>query len=236
MPNIPAEYPEYLLYQLSQILPPTWGKDAMAIIGDPAFQPASAADYREDERLVERVQFGDQGAFRQLFEHYSPLVYRIAYRMLGNPDDASDLTQDVFVRAFQRLTTLKSGMLFKAWITRITVNMVHDQQRRRRITTASLDAPPPGMTEDSEWSLPATDPPTDQRLVSAELAQQIQAALLHLSPDHRTVIILHHLEHQSVEEISATLHVPTGTVKSRLARARADLRRHLDSYLNPEIE
>ena len=193
----------------------------------PSGAPPSHAD---NLRLVERACHGDHGAFRQLFEVYSPLVYRIVYRMVGSPDDAADLTQDVFVRAYERLRTLKDGQAFHAWITTLTVNMVHDRLRRRRPDMLSLNAAPPGCAAGSEWQIPDRAADHDAQLITAEQTAQLQQALLQLSPDHRAVVVLHHLEGMSVEDIGSTLQLPAGTVKSRLARARAELRRLLDDY------
>lgn len=189
-----------------------------------------AHTYSDDARLVARAQAGDRGAFRQLFDAYAPLVYRIAYRMVGNPDDAADLAQDIFMRAYERLASLKDGQAFKAWLTRLAANMANDLARRRKISPLSLDAPPPGHADGVEWAL--TDGTTlDTTLLSEERAGIVQQALLALSADHRLVVVLHHLEDMPLEQIAALLKVPMGTVKSRLARARADLRRLLEPYL-----
>lgn len=191
----------------------------------------ASPSHTDNIRLVERSRHGDHGAFRQLFEAYSPLVYRIVYRMIGSPDDAADLTQDVFVRAYERLHTLKDGQAFHVWITKLSVNMVRDHLRRKRLDILSLNAAPPGCDEGTEWQIPDHAPDQDTRVITAEQTARIQQALLKLSPDHRMVVILHHLEGMPVEDISTTLQIPTGTVKSRLARARAELRRQLDAYL-----
>jgi RNA polymerase sigma-70 factor (ECF subfamily) len=204
------------------------GVDVLAIHS--AAFPSGTPSHEDDQRLVERTRHGDQSAFRQLFETYSPLVYRIIYRMVGSPDDAADLTQDVFVRAYERLHTLKDGQAFHAWITRLAVNLAHDKARRKQITTFSLDAPPPGCDEGSEWQIAADTPHHDTHILSAELSARVQHALLTLSPDHRAVVVLHHLEGMAVEDIAKTVGVPTGTVKSRLARARAELKRNLEGY------
>ena len=185
----------------------------------------------ENIRLVERSLHGDHGAFRQLFEQYSPMVYRIAYRMTGSPDDAADLTQDVFVRAFERLHTLKDGQAFHAWITRLAVNMAHDKARRKRLDTLSLDAPPPGHDIGSEWQVASDAPDHDTMVLSDELAAKVQQALQALTPDHRLVVVLHHLEGMAVEDIARAIGKPAGTVKSRLARARAELKRQLEGYV-----
>ncbi|MHB0939571.1 MAG: RNA polymerase sigma factor [Armatimonadota bacterium] len=190
--------------------------------------------HKDDARLVGRAQAGDQAAFRQLFETYGPLVYRVAARMVGE-EDAADLTQDVFVRAYQRLGSLHDGQAFHAWITRLAVNVAHDHLRRRKPQAFSLDAPPPGTEEGSEWQLPSDAPTAEHQLLSGELCAQIQNALGALSPDHRAVVVLHHLEHLPVEQIAETLGVPIGTVKSRLARARAELKKVLAEYLEARV-
>lgn len=187
--------------------------------------------HSDDSRLVARACHGEQGAFRQLFEIYSPLVYRIAYRMLETPDDAADLTQDVFVRAYQRLSSLRDGQAFHAWITRMAMNMAHDRLRKHRPVQFSLDAPPPGRDEGGEWALTDDAPGSEERMLTGELTEQVRKALGKLSPEHRAVVILHHLEGLPVEEIGRILEVPVGTVKSRLARARAELKRRLESYV-----
>ncbi len=158
------------------------------------------------------------------------MVYRVIFRMVGNAEDAADLTQDIFVRAFERLHTLRDGQAFQAWVTRMAVNLAHDRTRRTRIIPLSLDAPLPGSEEGMGWLLSDGAAGHDARLLADELSVQLQQALLALSREHRAVVILHHLEDMEVEEIGRTLGIPTGTVKSRLARARAELRRRLEGY------
>jgi RNA polymerase sigma-70 factor (ECF subfamily) len=187
--------------------------------------------HRDDARLVARAQAGDQAAFRQLFETYSPLVFRIAARMLGDDHDAADLTQEIFVRIYQKIGALRDGQAFHAWITRMAVNMLNDHLRRRHPTTFSLNAAPPGADDDTEWQLPSEGLGAEERILSGELQGKIQAALQALSHDHRSVVVLHHLENMPIEEIATILKIPPGTVKSRLARARAELKRRLEDYL-----
>jgi len=186
--------------------------------------------HQDDARLVARAQAGDQAAFRQLFENYGQTVYRLTARMAGE-DEAADLTQEVFVRAYQRLGSLRDGQAFHAWITRLAINIVHDALRRRKPQTFSLDAAPPGTEEGTEWSLASKAPTTEDQMLSGELSTHLRTALESLSPDHRAVIVLHHLEEMPVERIAEILKVPIGTVKSRLARARAELKRLLSDYL-----
>lgn len=198
-------------------------------------QPVMVGDtskhaYEVDADLVSRALAGDQMAFRALFDSYSPRIYHLAVRMLGNTDDAADATQEIFVRAFKRLHTLKHGQAFSAWIMRMAINLLHDQLRKKRHVTCSLDE---SYDDSSHGKREITDysPGQEERYLSAELSQQIQRALLSLPEEHRTVVILHHLEELGVEEIAAILQIPAGTVKSRLARARATLRMKLAGYL-----
>jgi len=186
--------------------------------------------HQDDARLVARAQAGDQSAFRQLFETYGQTVYRITTRMVGE-DEAADLTQEVFVRAYQRLASLRDGQAFHAWITRLAMNIARDALRRRKPRTFSLDAPPPGTEEGTEWSLASESPTTEDQMLSIERSRHIHSALESLSPDHRAVVVLHHLEEMPVEQIAEILGVPVGTVKSRLARARAELKQLLSDYL-----
>lgn len=187
--------------------------------------------FSDDARLVARTLSGDQGAFRQLFESHAPFVHRLAIRMLGDAEDAADLTQEIFVRAYERLRSMRDGQAFRAWLTRLAVNMAHDRLRRRRMPTVSLDCPPPGREEGAEWTLADEGLDTEARLLREELARQVQQALQALSADHRLVVALHHLEGLPVDEIATTLGVPIGTVKSRLSRARVELRRLLSAYV-----
>jgi RNA polymerase sigma-70 factor (ECF subfamily) len=183
--------------------------------------------HSEDAILVARATSGDREAFRRLYELYGPLVHRLTLRMLGSPDDAADMTQDVFLRAFTRLGSLRDGQAFQAWITRMTVNMLRDRARRKSVPTVSLDAPPPGCEEGAEWCIPADDD-CESRVLTREQCGQVRQAILALSPDHRMVVVLFHMEGIPVEEVARMIGVPEGTVKSRLSRARAELKRLLE--------
>lgn len=177
-------------------------------------------EYAEDARIIDRVNGGDTGAFRLLYDRYYQKVYRTAYRMLNSADDAADITQDIFVRCFERLKSLKDGQAFQAWLMQLVVNMVRDKLRRFVWPTFSLTA----NDDDTEIDMPDNLPGPQQIAEDNDLSSQVQQALMKLSSDHRTVIILHHLEGMSLEEIAVILKVPNGTLKSRLARARVQMR------------
>jgi len=187
-----------------------------------------------DAALVARACRGDADAFHALFEQYQGIVYRIALRMVGNSEDAADLTQDTFIRAYRQLSSLRDAAFFGRWIRMIVTNICRDHLKRARPTIYSLDAPPPGEHDLTEWELPSPTENGEQLAMTEALKTALAHALAALSPDHRAVMILHHLEGLPVEEIALTMTVPVGTVKSRLARARADLRKRLDSFLTTE--
>jgi RNA polymerase sigma factor (sigma-70 family) len=152
---------------------------------------------------------------------HSARVYRLAYRLTGNQHDAEDLTQEVFVRVFRSLSTYTPGT-FEGWLHRITVNLFLDQMRRRQ--RIRIDAIGP----DAE-SLPseASDLQPERGYEQANLDRDVQRALDALPPGYRAAVVLCDIEDLSYEEIAVTLGVKLGTVRSRIHRARAMLRRSL---------
>jgi RNA polymerase sigma-70 factor (ECF subfamily) len=170
---------------------------------------------------------GDVPAFNQLVRAYQALVYRTAYRVLGEVPSAEDATQDAFISAFKNIRGYRGGS-FKAWLLRIVTNACYDQLRiKRRRPTASLDAlllspedPPPGIDERVPLS---PQEAAEQR----ELNAAIQAGLTTLPPDQRVTLVLVDIEGLSYEEVAVSTNTNVGTVKSRLSRARAHLRDYL---------
>ena len=185
-----------------------------------------AVDPHADEaRALEAARQGDVAAFNQLVLRYQTVAYNVALRTLGNPEEAADATQETFISAFRALDDFRGGS-FKAWLLRITVNACYDILRRRqRRPASSLDE----LTEQGDESFGATD--TGQgpegAALNAETARAIQAALLTLPADQRTLVLLCDVQGLSYEEAAEATQVALGTVKSRLSRARARLRDHL---------
>lgn len=191
---------------------------------------------RPDADLVRLAQAGDQGAFQQLFERYQKPVYNVIYRMLLNPEDAADLTQDTFVNAFRAIRGLRDPNIFYPWVRQIAVNLTRNHHKRQsRVQFQSMSE---GTLTDEGEELsrelpdPNASPVTD--LEDKELQERVAAAIDTLSPDHRAVVILHHLEDMPVAEIADALGISVGTVKSRLARARDRLSHKLRQYVLPE--
>ena len=201
---------------------------------DPDGWPAS--DW-EDKRLVEAAQRGDGRAYAELVERYHGRVYGIVYRMCG-PQDAEDLTQDVFVRALHALRRFQfqGQASFRTWLYRIAVNSAINELRRRGRVNAScgpsfeeLDENESGV---SERILPDYSWAPEVLVEREELRRAVHQTLRQLPPKHRAVIILVDLEGLPYEEAAEILGCPLGTVKSRLARARAAFARIFRRYLS----
>ncbi len=160
-------------------------------------------------------------SWEQIVTEHSARVYRLAYRLTGNRADAEDLTQETFVRVFRSLSSFTPGT-FEGWMHRITTNLFLDQARRRsRIRMDSLG-------EDADRLSGAPGPGTPERgFEHANLDVDVQSALDALSPEFRAAVVLCDIEGLSYEEIAVTLGVKLGTVRSRIHRARAQLRASL---------
>jgi RNA polymerase sigma-70 factor (ECF subfamily) len=156
-----------------------------------------------------------------LVRQHSSRVYRLAYRLTGNPHDAEDLTQEVFVRVFRSLSSYTPGT-FEGWLHRITTNLFLDMARRRqRIRFEGLGDQAVGLLRDDE-------PTPAQAFDARHLDTDVQQALEALAPEYRAAVVLCDIEGLSYEEIAATLGVKLGTVRSRIHRGRAQLRAALD--------
>ncbi|MGY1838993.1 MULTISPECIES: RNA polymerase sigma factor SigE [unclassified Modestobacter] len=162
--------------------------------------------------------------WEQVVRDHSARVYRLAYRLSGNQQDAEDLTQETFVRVFRSLADFSPGT-FEGWLHRITTNLFLDMVRRRQ--RIRFDALP----EDTE-RLPGSAPSPEQVYADTHLDPQIQAALDALSPEFRVAVVLCDIEGLTYEEIAATLGIKLGTVRSRIHRGRVQLREAL-AHLAP---
>ena len=175
-----------------------------------------------EKALIAAAQGGDVHAFNRLVRSYQRLAYNVAYRVLGDGENAADATQDAFLSAFRALPQFRGGS-FKAWMLRIVTNECYDQLRRKqRRPEDSLD----DLAMEADHSATFTDAqelPEDYAL-RQELGGAIQKGLMTLPPDQRTVIALADIQGYSYEEIAAIMGVAIGTVKSRLNRGRTRLR------------
>ena len=155
--------------------------------------------------------------WEEVVQAHSPKVYRLAYRLSGNRQDAEDLTQEVFVRVFRSLDKFQPGTL-DGWLHRITTNLFLDQARRR--SRIRFD----GMSEETEARLPSQGPGPERSFEYNNLDVDIQRALEELPPDFRAAVVLCDLEGLSYDEVAHALGVKLGTVRSRIHRGRSMLR------------
>ena len=180
----------------------------------------SAAD---DAALVRAAQNGDMGAFEELVARHRDKIYARAFSMMRNEEDAVDLSQEAWVKGWQRLKQFQGESGFGTWMTRIVINLCLDQLRRlKRQRTESIEA----MDEESggvERQMPVLTVNPTERLERGELRQRIDKALNQLSHEHRTVLVLHEFEEMEYKEIAKTMDCSIGTVMSRLFYARRRL-------------
>ena len=177
--------------------------------------------------LVEMYRRGDAEAFARLVSLHESMVYNLAARLLGDGEEARDLSQDVFLQVYRTLGGFEGRSTLKTWIYRIVVNQARNRQRwwrrRRRERSCPIEDMTPADHARAAAGRPDADAPFE-RLARGERARQLQGALLKLSFDHRAILLLREVEGLDCEEIAAALKIPQGTVKSRLARARESLR------------
>lgn len=181
-----------------------------------------------EQELILAARSGGRDAFGALVEQHQAMVYALAYRMVGNPDDAADLTQDAFLRAWRGLASFDGRSSFSTWLYRLTSNACIDflrREKRRSGLSLTLD----GEADDGEHQLDLPDErwSPQRELERQEAREAVRRGLLSLSPEHREVLLLREMEDLSYAEIARALGLEEGTVKSRIARARLSLRNFL---------
>ncbi|MGC8863191.1 MAG: sigma-70 family RNA polymerase sigma factor [Armatimonadota bacterium] len=188
-----------------------------------------------DQAVVARVLRGEVDAFSTLVERYQDRVYSVALNYVSNPEDAVDIAQETFVKAYSKLRSFDSSSAFYTWLYRIAVNTAIDFLRKRRTRTAESlnDEKFTELGYEPESKDPSVDP--EGVVARREQARLLRKALSRLSDKLRTVLILHDVEGLSQEEVADILKVPVGTVKSRVSRARAELRNVLQETMGEAV-
>lgn len=183
-----------------------------------------------EDQLVKRSLHGDIQAFEQLVLEYQSKIYSLAYRYMGNEEDAYDMAQECFIKAYRSLRSFKGDSSFGTWLYRIASNVCLDELRRkkRRIIPLSIDEPL-ATREGSEVEKEFEDrsAAVDILYEQKEFSEQMQLLLNEMKPEHKTAIVLRDIMELTYEEISLILSCSVGTVKSRLSRARSVLRKKL---------
>lgn len=194
----------------------------------PAVHPPSA-EVDVDQELVVRCRNGDREAFATLVRKYQSKVLTLATRILDSRSEAEDIAQDIFVKIFQSLHDFRGASRFSTWLYRIAVNHCLNHLRRRTRQQQTLV-----MTDAAEWTQESQASNPYRTLEQKERWVLVQAKLQELSLEHRTIILLRDFEGLSYDEIADVLQLESGTVKSRLHRARMELKALLEPYLAGE--
>jgi len=188
----------------------------------------------DDQTLVRAAQRGDMTAFEELVARHRDRIYARAYSMMRNEEEAVDLSQEAWVKGWQRLAQFQGDSSFGTWMTRVVINLCLDQLRKqKRQRTESIE----GMDEESggvERHMPVVTVNPTAGLERAELRQRIDRALGLLSYEHRTVLVLHAFDEMEYKEIAKTMGCSIGTVMSRLFYARRKMAALLSDLRKPD--
>ena len=186
----------------------------------------------EEEALVARARRGDLTAYDELVQRYQERIYATIYHMTSNHEDANDLAQESFIKAFQALKSFKGGSSFYTWLYRIAVNKtINFLKQRKNRTHMSLNDLDFNAEHDPDLVALVSDKTPRRAAGLTELQEKLNAALLKLSEPHRLVVVLHDVQGQSHEEIAKVMDCNIGTVRSRLFYARQQLQGFLSDYL-----
>jgi len=205
------------------------------IMAEPAERQDSESPVPVDEEeLVRRSRRGDLGAYDELVRRYQERIYATIYHMTSNHEDASDLAQESFIKAFQALKTFKGGSSFYTWLYRIavnkTINFLKQRKNRSHMSLNDLDF---NAEHDPDLVALISDKTPRREAGLTELQEKLNAAMLKLSEPHRLVVVLHDVQGLSHDEIAKIMDCNIGTVRSRLFYARQQLQGYLSDYLKP---
>lgn len=193
-------------------------------------KPASGS---EDHELIRRFKDGDDSAFDRLVEKYTGRAYQIAYGVLGSKEDAEEVAQDVFTRIYRALPKFRGDSQFTTWMYRIAMNLARNKYRwnksRGSNRKISIDAPLSGDEDDNRTFEIEEDRPTPDRTADLNEFEKRAMEELHKLPElYREALVMRNVDEMSYDRIASILGCKLGTIKSRIARAREELRRRLE--------
>jgi RNA polymerase sigma factor (sigma-70 family) len=184
--------------------------------------------------LVKHARRGDLAAYDELVKRYQERIYATIYHMTSNHEDANDLAQDSFIKAYSALKSFKGGSSFYTWLYRIavnkTINFLKQRKNKFHLSLNDLDV---NAENDPDLVALVSDKTPFREAGLTELQKKLNEALLKLSEPHRMVVVLHDVQGQSHEEIAEIMGCNIGTVRSRLFYARQQLQGHLNEYIKP---
>lgn len=178
-----------------------------------------------DSELAERHRLGDRSAFEEIYREHAAMVYGLAHRMAGSAEQAEDLTQEVFLRVYRHLGRFRGGSSLKTWLYRVTLNHCRSRLGRKRFATQPLREEHGGDDEGATAAeLTAGGRSPEEQALARDASRQVARGLREVKPVFREALVLRDLEGLSYEEIAEVLEVRIGTVRSRIARGRDQLR------------
>ncbi|MEW6212044.1 MAG: sigma-70 family RNA polymerase sigma factor [Acidobacteriota bacterium] len=194
-----------------------------------------AIEQSHEAGLIARLRARDLEAFEELVAHFERPIYSLCYRLLGDAEDARDAAQETFLKVYRGIAGFRAESGLKTWIYRIAVNQAMNQQRwwrrRHRDETISLDLSRGDADTTLGNDLPSRTASPEQTAISSEREGRIMMALGEIKAEYRVALILREIEELSYEEIAETLGISIGTVKSRIARGREELRRRVKDLI-----
>lgn len=186
---------------------------------------------REDAALVKKAKEGDGKAYDELIILYKDAVQGVIYRMVRNKQEAEDLTQEAFIKAYNSINSFNEEYAFSTWLFKIATNNCIDYFRKRKLKTQSMDQTVRYKDDEIRQEYPDTEGRADKELLASEKTRLIKKAIDDLPEKYKTAIILRHTEEKSYEEIAEILDLPLGTIKARIFRAREMLKKSLKDVI-----
>ncbi len=217
---------------MNQSIPVCWSTVETTVTPAPV-----QVDKLSNYDLILRCQAGlrpEKAAFAELVRRYQSHVERLLYHLAPDWQDRADLSQEVWIRVYRNIKRLNEPVKFRGWLSRIATNLFYDELRKRKRVRSPLSLDNPRSAEDGEmdWEIAGDNPSPEDELTTREFYEQLHEAIADLPEVFRTTIVLREIEGMPYEEIAEITNVSLGTVKSRIARARARLQSQLQSYLD----
>jgi RNA polymerase sigma factor (sigma-70 family) len=186
----------------------------------------------EDSKLIKAALKGDQPSYRAIMKKYHDQVYNLLYRMIHEKDEVEDLTQEAFIKAFQSLQNFNEEFAFSTWLYKIATNNCIDYIRKKKLATFSIDKPIESKDGDYTFEIPDSTFEPDKKMIAGQRAKVLEEAVNSLPEKYRMVILMRHTEDKDYQEIADELHLPLGTVKAHIFRAREILYKKLKKKIH----
>lgn len=184
----------------------------------------SEKSLEDEKKLIKQSISGDIQSFETLINRYQKMAYNVAYRILGNEEDAKDMTQEALIKVFRNLKSFRMDSSFSTWLYRIVMNTCKDHLRKNKVKVISMDQSYDVGDGEVQMEFEDQGLKPDEVLVSKETQSEVQEALMVVSEKNRIVVVLRDIKGFSYSEISDIVNIPIGTIKSRISRGRQELK------------